>query len=151
MRPISLSSSTLNPAQQNYSTGEKETWAIVAATRRWRKYLQAAKQLVIWSDHNPLEWMRKQRDPKASLQDGSWNSNYLIQYRRGSDNLAADRLSRSAPEYDHFVNDEDEFFERYVYCALETNSATGVNRSEFSSLTESIQREQARDPVIATL
>ena len=36
MRPIAFSSSTLNHAQQNYSTGE-EAWANVAATRRWRK------------------------------------------------------------------------------------------------------------------
>ena len=151
MRPISFYSSTLNRAQQAYSTGEKEAWAIVAATRRWRKHLQAAKEVVVWSDHNPLEWMRKQRDPRGKFV--RWilelePINYLIWYRRGSDNLAADRLSRSAPVYDLSANDENEFFERHVYSTL-ASPDTEVAYSELSKLTDIIRREQTLDHVIA--
>ena len=41
--------------------------------------------------------------------------NYVVKYRRGVDNLAADYLSRSATTYDEKVNDEIENLERHVY------------------------------------
>lgn len=46
-----------------------------------------------------------------------------MRYPRGSDNLAADRLSRSAAEYDVLVNNEVEFFERHVYPVLDSDEA----------------------------
>ena len=54
MRPISFFSSQLNESQKRYSAGEREAWAIVAASRKWRKYLEAAPGITILSDHNPL-------------------------------------------------------------------------------------------------
>ena len=41
--------------------------------------------------------------------------NYHVVYRRGQDNLAADHLSRYPKEVDTNVNDENEYFERFVY------------------------------------
>ena len=41
--------------------------------------------------------------------------NYPVVYRRGKDNLAADHLSRHPKEVDTNVNDENEYFERFVY------------------------------------
>ena len=67
LRPISFFSSTLNEAQRKYSVGEKEAWAIVAASRKFSKYLQAAGQVVISSDHNPLVWLRQKRDPRGKF------------------------------------------------------------------------------------
>ena len=51
LRPISYFSSQLNEAQKRYSAGEREAWAIIAAVRKWRKYLQAAPEVIILSDH----------------------------------------------------------------------------------------------------
>ena len=150
MRPISFASSTLDRAQRNYSTGEREAWAIVVATRRWRKYLQAADQVIIWSDHNPLEWLRKQKDPRGKF--ARWilelePLNYIIRFRRGLDNLAADRLSRSATQYDFTVNDETEFFERHVYTILE-DTKIQIFSIDSTAFTGKLLREQARDPII---
>ena len=75
MRPIAFSLSTLNHGQQNYSTGEKEVWAVVADTRKWHKYLQTAKQVVIWSDHIRSNGCANRETREASLRDGFWNSN----------------------------------------------------------------------------
>ena len=80
---------------------------------------------------------------------GKTNDTCIIRYRRGSDNLAADRLSRSAPGYDALINNEVEFFERHVYSVLEGNGAE-ANHSHERVLTERIVREQAQDPVIAS-
>ena len=65
LRPISFLSSILNESQRKYSVGEKEAWAIVAASRKFSKYLQAAGQVIISSDHNPLVWLRQKRDPRG--------------------------------------------------------------------------------------
>ena len=47
LRPIYFFSSILNESQRKYSVGEKEAWAIVAASRKFSKYLQAAGQVII--------------------------------------------------------------------------------------------------------
>ena len=67
LRPISFFSCQLNESQKCYSAGEREAWAIVAATRICRKYLDAAPGITILSDHNPLVRMRHQRDPRGKF------------------------------------------------------------------------------------
>ena len=52
-RPIAFFSSGLTPAQKNYSAGEPECWALIAASRKFRKYLQAGPSIGFISDHNP--------------------------------------------------------------------------------------------------
>ena len=66
-RPIAFFSSKLDRAQRNYSATELETFAVVAATRKWRKYLEAAGRVIIFSDHNSLQWLRRQPDPRGKF------------------------------------------------------------------------------------
>ena len=141
MRPISCFSSQLNESQKRYSAGEREAWAIVAASRKWRKYLEAAPGITILSDHNPLVWMRHQRDPRSKF--ARWlieleGLRYEIQYRKGSENLVADYLSRSATTYDEGLNNEEEHVERNVYLVSE----------EDTEFTRYLREEQETDPVI---
>ena len=126
-RPIEFYSSGLNHAQKNYSAGELEAWAIVATLRKWRVYLMAANKVQIITDHNPLTWMRRQRDPRNKY--ARWileleNYNYEITYRRGVENCAADCLSRTPCEPDGLINDEWENLERHVY-TLDTSRLGG--------------------------
>ena len=65
-----------------------------------------------------MVWLRQKRDPRGKF--ARWlleleAINYVVKYRRGVDNLAADYLSRSATTYDEKVNDEIENLERHVY------------------------------------
>ena len=117
-RPVAYFSSALGKAQSNYSASELECWALVAAVRKWSKYLQAAAKVVLLTDHNPLTWLRKQRDPRHKF--ARWlmeleSLRYEIVYRAGSDNTAADCLSRAPLPEDRGVSDEAEHFERHVY------------------------------------
>ena len=142
MRPISFFSSQLNESQKRYSAGEQEAWAIVAASSKWRKYLEAAPGITILSDHNPLVWMRHQRDPRGKF--ARWlieleGLSYEIQYRKGSENLVADYLSRSATTYDEGLNNEEEHLERNVYLVSE----------EETEFTRYLREEQETDPVIS--
>ena len=142
LRPISFFSCQLNESQKRYSAGEREAWAIVAATRKWRKYLDAAPGITILSDHNPLVWMRHQRDPRGKF--ARWlieleDLRYDVQFRKGSENLVADYLSRSATDYNYDVNNECEHFERKVYQVSEEESA----------FTRYLSDEQKNDIVIS--
>ena len=135
LRPISFFSSRLNQAQKNYSASELEAWVIVAAARKWRKYLQAASSVEIRTDHNPLQWLRRQRDPRGKF--ARWlieleSMNYNIQYLRGKDNVLADHLSRFPGGMDEDVNDEPECFERFVYPVdiVFPSEEMGVRQSE---------------------
>ena len=139
-RPISFFSSRLNKSQINYSASELETWAIVAATRKWRKYLQAASAVEIWTDHNALQWLRRQKDPRGKF--SRWlielqSINYNIIYRKGKDNILADHLSRFPGQLDEDINEERECFERFLY------PIDNICPSDEMAL------KQSEDPVIA--
>ena len=60
-------SSKLSKTQRNYSVTELEAWAVVATCRKFRKYLEAADRVVVISDHNFLQWMRTQPDPRGKF------------------------------------------------------------------------------------
>ena len=112
LRPLGYSSSGLTQGQKNYSAGELECWALIAAARKWRYYLQAACKVVFLSHHNPLRWLRGQNDLRHKF--SRWIQEleaigYEIHYVRGKENAAADylsRLSRGGPDvnidFDHF-------------------------------------------------
>ena len=54
LQPISFLSRSFNPAEQNYSTTERELLAIVHATQEWKHLLHGA-HVVLQGDHKPLE------------------------------------------------------------------------------------------------
>lgn len=94
--PICYASRTLNPAEQNYSTIEKELLAIVWACKYFRPYLYGQK-FTAFSDHKPLEWLFSLKTPNARLH--RWRLeleefDFNVKYKKGKENQAADALSR---------------------------------------------------------
>ena len=80
--------------------------------------MNAAPQVILVSDHNPLTWLRRQQDPRRKF--ARWiaeleSLNYTVVYRKGTKHAAPDFLSRLESNVDSGVNDENEFFERHVY------------------------------------
>ena len=69
VHPVAYFSHTLDKCKQKWSTHTKEANALLAATRHWYSYL-AGKPFIMMSDHNPLVYLRKQKDPRESSQDG---------------------------------------------------------------------------------
>ncbi|RDX99224.1 Retrovirus-related Pol polyprotein, partial [Mucuna pruriens] len=63
---IAYASRTMDPAQQNYTTTEKELLAIVFALDKFRSYLLDSK-IIVFSDHDALRYLLKKPDAKPRL------------------------------------------------------------------------------------
>lgn len=107
--PIAYASRTLNPAECNYSTIEKELLAIVWATKYFRPYLFGRK-FTILSDHKPLQWLFNVKEPSSKLV--RWRLklseyDYEIKYKKGTLNMNADALSRIPKIQLHAIEKSD--------------------------------------------
>ncbi|KAJ0616051.1 putative nucleotidyltransferase, Ribonuclease H [Helianthus annuus] len=94
--PIYYASKTLNDAQENYTTTEKELLAVVFAFDKFRCYLVLSKT-VVYTDHAAIRYLFKKQDAKPRLI--RWilllqEFDIEIKDKRGAENTAADRLSR---------------------------------------------------------
>ncbi|KAJ4717067.1 Retrovirus-related Pol polyprotein [Melia azedarach] len=93
---IYYASKTLNSAQVNYSTTEKELLAVVFALDKFRSYL-VGSPIVVFSDHAALKYLLSKKDAKPRLI--RWilllqEFDLTIQDKKGVQNVVADHLSR---------------------------------------------------------
>ena len=150
LRPIDYFSSSLSPAQRNYSAGQLEAWALVAACRKWNVYLRGSEKVELITDHNPLRWLRKQRDPRHTF--ARWileleEYDYEIMYRPGAQNLLPDYLSRvPGKPIDALVQDETKFEDKIFVAELICQRMVDIRKDQgddpvVSSATEQLIRE----------
>jgi hypothetical protein len=93
---VAFTSRTLNRAEKNYSTIEKELLAIVWGMRYFRPYLYGRKFTVV-TNHKPLTWIMNVKDPGSRLlrwQIKLEEYDYEVVYRKRALNTNADVLSR---------------------------------------------------------
>ncbi|KAJ9556957.1 hypothetical protein OSB04_011571 [Centaurea solstitialis] len=92
---ICYASRTLNDAQENYTTTEKELLAVVFAIEKFRSYLVLSK-IIVYTDHSALKYLFAKPDAKPRLI--RWilllqEFDIEVRNKRGAENLAADHLS----------------------------------------------------------
>ncbi|CAM8917246.1 unnamed protein product [Rhodiola kirilowii] len=97
---IYYASRTLDPAQRNYSTIEKELLAVVFALEKFRPYLLGAK-VIVYSDHAAIRYLMKKKEAKPRLI--RWilllqEFDVEIRDKKGIENTVADHLSRIVRE-----------------------------------------------------
>nr|GEZ02817.1 reverse transcriptase domain-containing protein [Tanacetum cinerariifolium] len=95
-QPIHYANKTMNQAEANYTTTEKEMLAVVYAFEKLRSYLIMNKSIV-YTDHSALKYLFSKKDTKARLL--RWilllqEFDYKVIDTRGAENYAADHLSR---------------------------------------------------------
>ncbi|GJT91008.1 putative mitochondrial protein [Tanacetum coccineum] len=94
--PIAYFSKTLAPRHHSLSTYEKELLAVIQALHKWRGYL-LDRHFIIKTDHFSLKYLLEQRITTPAQM--KWlpklmGFDYEIMYKKGSENGAADALSR---------------------------------------------------------
>ena len=65
---IYYASKTLNEAQRNYITTEKELLAVVFVLDKFRAYL-VGSFIIVFTDHSALKYLLTKQDAKARLMD----------------------------------------------------------------------------------
>ena len=93
---VYYASKTLNEAQRNYTTIEKELLVVVYALEKCLAYL-VGSDIVIFTDHSALKYLLTKQDAKARLI--RWvlllkEFNLHIKDKKGVENVVADHLSR---------------------------------------------------------
>lgn len=138
LRTVAFASRSLTEAERKYSTGEKEALAILWACEKWHIYLWG-RQFTIRTDHQALvTLMSTQGAGVRPLRISRWvarlfNYNFVMEYRKGTDNVVADALSR-LPVHD--TEDGTTFREEIVSIVC-------------ASLTEKdFQEATSRDPAL---
>ncbi|CAN6677893.1 unnamed protein product [Malus baccata var. baccata] len=102
---IYYASRTLNDAQLNYTTTEKEMLAVIFALEKFRSYLIGSK-VIVYTDHGALKYLLAKKDAKPRLI--RWvlllqEFDLDIRDKKGAENVVADHLSRLP-----HVQDEEE-------------------------------------------
>ncbi|XP_073314692.1 uncharacterized protein [Primulina huaijiensis] len=117
---IYYASKTLDEAQLNYATTEKELLAVVFALDKFHSYLVLSK-VIVYTDHSALKYLLAKKDAKPRLL--RWilllqEFDLEIKDKKGVENVVADHLSRlelvSNDSVDHAINDwfpDEQLFE----------------------------------------
>nr|GFA86850.1 reverse transcriptase domain-containing protein [Tanacetum cinerariifolium] len=130
-KPIHYASKTMNIAEINYTTTEKEMFAVVYAFEKFRSYLIMNKSIV-HTNHSALKYLFAKKDAKARLL--RWvlllqEFDFKVLDTKGAENLVTDHLSRMENPYEN-VLDPKEINEKFP---LETLSMVTF-RGDFSAL-----------------
>jgi len=93
---IYYASRTLNEAQQNYTTIEKELLAVVYAVEKFRPYLLCSK-VIVYTDHSALKHLLQKKNVKPHLI--RWilllqEFDLEVKDKAEAENVVADHLSR---------------------------------------------------------
>ena len=95
--PIAYYSKKFSRPQQAYATIEKELLAIVDSLKHFAYYVQNGLPIEVYTDHNPLVFLRKMKNDNQRLLRWSLAlSEYplVIKHIPGKENVVADCLSR---------------------------------------------------------
>nr|GFA93975.1 reverse transcriptase domain-containing protein [Tanacetum cinerariifolium] len=108
-KPIHYASKTMNNAESNYTTTEKEMLAVVYAFEKFWSYLIMNKSIV-HTDHSVLKYLFAKKDATTRLLQ--WvlllqEFDFKVLDTKGAENLAADHISRLENPYENVLDPKE--------------------------------------------
>nr|GEV07495.1 reverse transcriptase domain-containing protein [Tanacetum cinerariifolium] len=108
-RPIHYASKTMNQAETNYTTTEKEMLAVVYAFEKFRSYL-IMNRSIVYTDHSALKYLFAKKDAEARLL--RWNLllqefDFKVIDTKRAENYAANHLSRLENPYENIFDPKE--------------------------------------------
>ena len=106
---IACASRSLTMTERNYSATELEFSAVKWGIWKMRDYFEGYRFTVL-TDHLSLKWLGQMDNPSSRLDRWAMELNqwdFTIKYRRGSDNLLDDTLSRQPIPICEILNQKD--------------------------------------------
>jgi hypothetical protein len=131
-RPFAYFSEKINETKREYSTYDKEFYAIIQALKKWRHSL-VPQEFVLYNDNQALQFITKQE--KLNQRHAKWiefmqNFTFVIKHIVGNANKVVDALRRrclvlqelqvKTLGFEHLKDmycDDTEFKEAYEACA----------------------------------
>ena len=132
---IYYASKTLNGAQLNYATTEKELLAVVFAFEKFRSYIVNSK-VIVYTDHAALKYLLSKKDAKPRLI--RWilllqEFDVEIQDKKGSENVVVDHLSRMNREEDNNEPIEDKMRDDHLYRIIDKDDRHHSSNTEITT------------------
>jgi hypothetical protein len=121
---VYYTSKTLNEAQLNYATMEKELLAVVFAFERFRSYIVNSK-VIVYTDHAAIKYLLAKKDAKSRLI--RWilllqEFDVEIRDKKGLKNVVADHLSSMNCGQDDKAPIEDKMRDDHLYRVLDKDT-----------------------------
>jgi hypothetical protein len=121
---IYYANETLNEAQLNYTTTEKELLAVMFAFEKFRSYIVNSK-VIVYTDHAAIKYLLAKKDSKPKLIH--WilllqEFDVKIRDKKGVENVVDDHLSRMNRGQDDKEPVEDEMRDDHLYRILDKDT-----------------------------
>ena len=96
--PVAYASKRLLPRERNYSTIEREAFAIIWGIQKFQRYLLGT-HFLLETDHHPLQYLDTAKFQSSRIMRWSWllqPFRFTVRAIKGTENVGADFLSRYA-------------------------------------------------------
>ena len=157
--PVAFHSRKLLDAETRYPIHDKELLAIVDAFRVWKVYLEGTKyQVQVLTDHKNLTFFLSTKELNRRL--ARWYEelstfNFRIEHVKGSENNAADALSRRADYMSNVQQSSGTVLTRHKDGSLRPNTAglyvAATMTIESEDLTKRILEDLSKDKVASEI
>ena len=166
--PVSFGSHLLNTAQSKYSATKRELLAIVYFAQAFKFHILGT-HTIFETDCRPLLWLKSFHDPPSQVAryiEILSQFRYEIRYRAGSDNRAADALSRiSLPPTEHSTLGRSKIQVSLISDKIDPKARVDIDLSEETPIeitrpddqseavksTQQLAKEQMKDPALKRL